>query len=116
MSIERGAWSEDSWDSVRMVCRSNSIEPHQRNIRSMTESDSLAVSENLVGPGLVGTDKARSNESAIINKLSLIKEWNGKDGFYKLSLMLKSSVIRRTLLILTSVSLRYFKAEWDESE
>jgi len=38
----------------------------------MTESDSPAVSENLVGLGLVGTDKARSNESAIINKFSLI--------------------------------------------
>ena len=57
-----------------MVCRSNSIEPHQRNIRSITELDSLAVSENLVGLGLVGDDKARSNESAIIIKLLLIEE------------------------------------------
>ena len=30
--------------------------------------------------------------------------------------MLKSPVIIRMLLILTSVSLRYFKADWDESE
>ena len=82
----------------------------------MTESDSPAVSENLVGPGLVGDDKARSNESAIISKLSLIEEWNRKDGSHKLSLMLKSLIIRRTWLILTSVSLRYFKAEWEESE
>ncbi len=57
-----------------MVCRSNSIEPHQRNIRSITELDSPAVSENLVGLGLVGDDKARSNESAIIIKLLLIEE------------------------------------------
>ena len=30
--------------------------------------------------------------------------------------MLKSPVIMRILLILTLVSLRYFKANWDESE
>ena len=116
ISIERGAWSEDSWDFKRMVWQSNSIEPLWRNIRSMTKLDSPAVSENLVGPGLVGVNKAKSNESAIIIKSSLIEEWKGKDGSQKLSLMLKSPVIRRTWLILTSVSLRYFKAEWDESE
>jgi len=41
----------------------------------MTEFDSPAVSENLVGPGLVGDDKERSSESAIIIKLSLMEEW-----------------------------------------
>ena len=40
----------------------------------MTEFDSLAVSENLVGPGLVGTDNERSKESAIIIKSLLIEE------------------------------------------
>ncbi len=66
--------SEDSWDSERMVCRSNSIEPHWRNIRSITKLDFPAVSENLVGLELVGDNKARSNESAIIIKSSLIEE------------------------------------------
>ena len=79
-----------------MVWRSNSIEPFRRNIRSITELDSPAVSENLVGPELVGDNKDKSNESAIIIKSSLIEEWKGKDGSHKLSLMLKSPVIRRT--------------------
>jgi len=69
------------------------------------------MSEYLVGQGLVGVDNARLKESAIIIKLSLIDEWNRKDKSHKLSLILKSPVIRRTLLMLTSVSLRYFKAE-----
>ena len=94
-----------------MECRSSSLEPHLRNIKSMTELDSLTVSENLVGSGLMGDDNAKSNESTIIIRLSLIEEWCGKRGSHKLSLTLKSPVIKRTWLILTSVSLRYFKAE-----
>ena len=82
-----------------------------RNMRSMTEFDSPVVSENLVGPGLVGIERDKSNESAIIIRSSLVEEWKGNDESHKLSLMLKSPVMRRTLLILTSVSLRYFKAE-----
>jgi len=82
----------------------------------ITEFASPVVSEYLVGQGLMGVDRARLNESAIVIKSSLIEEWNGKDESHKLSLILKSPVIRRTLLMLTSVSLRYFKAEWEESE
>ena len=82
----------------------------------MTELDFPTMSENLVGPGLMGDDSAKSNESAIIIRLSLIEEWCGKRGSHKLSLTLKSPVIKRTWLILTLVSLRYFKAEWDKSE
>ena len=80
-------------------------------MRSITEFASPAVSEYLVGQELVGVDRARLNESAIIIKLSLIEEWNRKDKSYKLSIILISPVIMRTLLMLTSVSLRYFKAE-----
>ena len=80
-------------------------------MRSITEFDSPAISEYLVRQGLVRINKARLNESAIIIKSSLIEEWKEKDESYKLSLILKSPVIRRTLLMLTSVSLRYFKAE-----
>jgi len=43
-------------------------------MRLITELDSPAVSEYLVGQGLVGVDKARFKESAIIIKSSLIKE------------------------------------------
>jgi len=85
-------------------------------MRSIMEFASSVVSEYLVGQGLMGVDRARLNESAIIIKSSLIEEWNGKDKSHKLSLILKSPVIRRTLLMLISVSLRYFKAEWEESE
>ena len=80
------------------------------------EFDSPVVSEYLVGYGLVGLERIRLKELAIINKLSLIEKWKGNKGFHNLSLMLKSPVIRMTLSILTSVSLRYFKAECDESE
>ena len=116
MSIMSGAWSEERRWSGRMWWQSSLEDPHRRNIRLMTEFNSLAVSENLVGPGLVGTDNKRSKESAIIIKSSLIEEWKGKDGSQRLSLILKSPVMRRTLLMLTSVSLRYFKAVWEESE
>ena len=85
-------------------------------MRSITEFASPAVLEYLVRQGLVGVDRARLSESTIIIKLSLIEEWNGKNESHKLSLILKSPVIMRTLSMLTSVSLRYFKAEWEESE
>ena len=80
------------------------------------ELDSPAISEYLVGQGLVGVDSARLKESAIITKSSLIEEWNGKDESHKLSLMLKSPVIRRMLSMFTSVSFKYFKTVCDESE
>jgi len=40
----------------------------------MTEFDSLAVSEYLVGTGLVGTNKSKLNESAMIIRFSLMEE------------------------------------------
>ena len=82
----------------------------------MTEFASLAVLEYLVRHRLVGVDSVRLNKLAIMIRSLLIEKWWGKDRSYKLSLILKSPVIRRTLLMLTSVSLRYFKAEYEESE
>ena len=82
----------------------------------MTKFASPAVSEYLVGHGLIGIDKARLNKSAIIMRSSLMEEWWGIDRSHKLSLILKSPVIRRTLSMFTSVFLRYFKAEWEEAE
>ena len=85
-------------------------------MRLMTEFASPAVLEYLVRQGLIGINKERLNKSAIIIRLSLIEELKGKYRFHKLSLILKSPVIRKMLLMLTSVFLRYFKAEWEESE
>ena len=85
-------------------------------MRSITELDSPAESENLVGPGLIGDERARSKESAIIIKSSLIEEWKGKVRSQRLSLILKLPVMRMTLLMLTSVFFRYFKAVCNESK
>ena len=57
-----------------MEWQSSSDDLYRRNMRSMTELDSPAVSEYLVGQGLVGEDRTRLKESAIIIKLSLIEE------------------------------------------
>ena len=85
-------------------------------MRSITKLDSSAVSENLVGPELVGDERARLKESAIIIKLLLIEEWKGNDESQRLSLILKLPVMRMTLLMLTSVFFRYFKAVCNESK
>ena len=116
ITMESGVWSEERQLSGEMRWLSSSGEPFHRNIRSMTEFTSPATLEYLVGQGLAVVDNIKLNESAIIRRLSLIVEWWGKLGFHKLSLMLKSPVMMRMLSILTSVSFRYFKAEWEESE
>jgi len=72
--------------------------------------------EYLVEHRLVGVDSVRLNKLAIMIKSSLIEEWWEKDRSHKLSLILKSPVIRRTLSMLISVFLKYFKAECKESE
>jgi len=116
MVTDRGAWSNVSRQSGWMECWFNSIESHLRNIRSMVELASPTVSEYLVGKGLVGVKRANWKKSAISNKSSLMDEWWGNEESYRLSLMLKLPVITRMLSMLTSMSLRYFKAMWAESE
>ena len=116
ISTESGVWSKESQFSGEMWWLSSSGEPNHRNIRSRTEFASPGMLEYLVGHRLVAVDKVKLNESAIINRLLLIVEWWGKVGSYKLSLILKSPVMMRTLSIFTSVSFRYFKAVWEESE
>ena len=105
ISMERRAWSEENRFSGRMWWLSSSEEPLWKNIRSRIEFASPDVSEYLVGQELVGLDKNRLNESAMINKSSLMVEWWGNEGSYKQSLILKLPVIMRTLPIFTSVSL-----------
>jgi len=80
-------------------------------MRLMTELDMSSVSEYLIGQRLVEDKRNKLKESAIIKRSLPIKEWWGNKVSQRLSLMLKSPVITRILLILTSVSLRYFKAE-----
>jgi len=72
MVMERSAWLEVRCQSRWMECWLISFDPYQRNIRSMVELDSSAVSEYLVGQGLVGDERAKLRESAIIKRLSLI--------------------------------------------
>ena len=64
----------------------------------------------------MGSDSSKWKESAMSIRVSLWMEWCEKLGSQLLSLILKSPVIIRILLILTSVSLRYFKVICDESE
>ena len=82
----------------------------------MTEFASLTLSEYLVGIWLVGTDRLRLKESVITMRSLLVEEWWLYEGSQRLSWILKSPVIIKRLQILISVSLRYFIAEWEESE
>ena len=74
------------------------------------------MSENLVGKFSEGLEIAKESESVISRRVLLWTEWKGKFISYRLSLILKSPVIMMTLWMLVSVSLRYFKANWEESE
>ena len=94
----------------------NSEEKGQRKTRSKTELESWSLLEYLVVKNSAGLEISNWKESAILKRVSLWAEWYGKLGVQKLSLMLKSPVMIRTLLMLTSVFLRYFKADWDKSE
>ena len=114
--IVRGTWSEVRHHLRWIKWLSSSVELHWRNIRSMTEFESFALSEYLVGIWLMGIDKFKLKELAIIRRLSLMDEWWGNEESYKLSQMLKSPVIIRRFWMFTSVFLRYFKIECEELE
>jgi len=53
----------------------SSDDPLHKNIRSMTKFVPLRLSKYLVGTWLMGVDKSRLNESAIIMRSSLINKW-----------------------------------------
>ena len=95
---------------------SNSWEFEYRKTRSRTKFKSQALSANLVGEKTTGLESSIWKELAISRSVSLWEKWCGKLGSHKLSLMLKLPVIMKMLNKLTSVSLRYFKADWEESE
>jgi len=112
----RDTWSKIRYQSGWIEWLLSSFDLLHRNIRSMTKFDLPIVLEYLVGTGLVDNDKSKLNESAKIKRSLLIDVWYRKDESYNRSLILKSLVIISKLLIFTSVSLRYFKAEWEKSE
>ena len=74
MVMERGAWSEVRCQSGWMEYWLMSFDLYLRNIRSMVEFDSSAISEYLVGQELVGDERAKLKEFAIIKRSSLINE------------------------------------------
>jgi len=82
----------------------------------MIEFESLSLLEYLVETWLIGHERFKLKESAMIIRLSLIEEWWEKEGSYKLSWMLKSPLITKRLWMFTSVFLRYFTAVYKESE
>ena len=112
----RRAWSKESHQSGYMEWLLSSVKPLRKNIRSMTEFESPAMSKYLVGIQWVGIDRSKLKESAMIIRLSLIAEWYRKDRSQILSLILKLPVMINRFRMFTSVSLRYFKVEWEKSE
>ena len=112
----RGAWSDESQRSGWMKWLLTSVDPLHKNMRSITKFALVLESKYLVGTWLIGSKSLRLNKSAIVKRLLLKVEWWGKDRSQILSLMLKSPVIIKRFKILTSVSLRYFKVVWNESE
>jgi len=55
-----------------MMCELISSESQHRNIKSITEFESLELSENLVGKCSMGKERKKLKESAIAKRLSLI--------------------------------------------
>ena len=64
----------------------------------------------------MGLDRPKLKNSAMSNNKLLWEEWYGYTESYKLSLILKSSVITKIFWISTSTFLKYFKTAWNESK
>ena len=111
-----GIWSNVNLQSRWIEWLLYSDDSGLKNIRSMTEFESCWSSEYLVGTWLVGQDNSKYKEFATSIRVFLWIEWYRKLGSQLSSLILKSPVIIRILLILTSVFLRYFKTTWNKSE
>jgi len=60
----------------------------------------------------MGVDSSRLKMLAISLRVFIYVEWYGYKRFQSLSLILKFSIIIRTLFELISVFLRYFKVDW----
>jgi len=99
-----------------MIWLSNSSDVGCKNIRSIVKFESFWLLAYLIRTWEVELEIFRFSELAISMSNLLWTEWLGNKESYELSLMLKSPVIMRTLLILASVFLRYFKVVCEESE
>ena len=74
MVIKRGMWSEARQQLEWIECWLILVDLYQRNIRSMTKFVSPTISEYLVERELIGVDRTKFNESAIIIRSSLIEK------------------------------------------
>ena len=74
MVIKRGMWSEARQQLEWIECWLILVDLYQRNIRSMTKFVSPTISEYLVEQELIGVDRTKFNESAIIIRSSLIEK------------------------------------------
>ena len=104
ISTVSGAWSDDNLHFGWVMWFLSSDEFGWKNMRSITKFKSFWFSKYLVRIWLVDLDKHKSIESTILLKRSQWMEWYGKKGSQLLSLMLKSPVITKILLIFASVS------------
>jgi len=103
MQINSRAWSEMSHQFGWMWWLSNFSNPYLRNMRSITKFELHSLSMYLVETQLVEMDKSRSKAFVTSKRISLWEEWKEYIGSYKLSWILKSSVIMRTLFANSSV-------------
>ena len=114
--LVKGVWSDVRHYSGWIECMFSSEELQQRNIKLMTEFESLVLLEYLVETWLIEYNRLKLKESAITKRLSLMEEWWLNNRSHKVSQILKSPVITRRFWMLNSVFLRYFITEWEESE
>ena len=110
----KGVQSNESLHSEWMVWLSNLFKVGQRNMRLIVEFELSWLLVYLIGTWEIWLEILNWNKLALSMSNLLCTEWLGNKESYKLSLMLKSPIIMRTLLILALVSLRYFKAIWEE--
>ena len=103
-------WSDISLYSEWIIWLSNSDEVSQRNIRSMTKFELFWLFKHLVGTWFIYLEIHKLKESAISVRILQWLKWWGNKRSQLLSLILKSSVMTRTLLMFASVFLKYFKA------
>ena len=111
-SIIRGMWSDSFLISGRILCWLNPMLLDRRKARSSIEFESFLLLAYLVGIHWMEEERSSPKLSAIVSRLSECSEWWEKKGSQSLSLMLKSPIMRKTLLRAGGVSYRTSKAHW----
>jgi len=97
IDTNKGAWSDRLWRSGEIMWLLNSSDPIQRNIRFSTEFKSWKLSAYWVNTRLMNVNSSKLKLSATFQSVSIYNEWWGYDRSQLLSLMLKSSIMIRTL-------------------